>query len=508
MLGIVGVKLKVEEVMAISVISISSDSFEDSVGTPVRRVILFGTIPTTILIPTPDDYSTTHYSTDTISLPHLRSITQIIYIHSRAISPFLSSTNDTTDGDTPDTPPLPTHGTPFTEITSSTQRSPVIPRCRVMILALGQPIPHGRPYRYHPNGLNHSSLRFTKYYLLRGHLTKRRRSPMTSVPALPPAEIDECIAYVDALRDREIDARVLVKTVDQEESETGARGLVKVRVERVTHPAMPEDTPEPAQEERAIEYTYKTLGSLREQEHKIVGVESEVTALTEMIAELERDNKRLRDTASVESQRVDRLQRASMSHEEIEDLIARRVSEETEAREAAMNLEPLNENGNEGNGGNRNRGNKGNGNGGNGGNRGNRNRGNGENRNKNHGMNYGGFMPVARDGNAKTGDDMIEYLGHIISENGVATDPNNIKAVIEWPLQTTIKQLRGFLPFIQISCILVKEAYWFIVPEATLSNTHSHQSSPKTPLKLLESRTSKRHYAMFVEWLVQWMDEA
>ncbi|GJT69318.1 putative reverse transcriptase domain-containing protein [Tanacetum coccineum] len=49
------------------------------------------------------------------------------------------------------------------------------------------------------------------------------------------------------------------------------------------------------------------------------------------------------------------------------------------------------------NGGNRNRGNKGNGNGGNGGNRGNRNRGNGENRNKNHGMNYGGFMPVARE---------------------------------------------------------------------------------------------------------------
>ncbi|GJZ79584.1 putative reverse transcriptase domain-containing protein [Tanacetum coccineum] len=86
-----------------------------------------------------------------------------------------------------------------------------------------------------------------------------------------------------------------------------------------------------------------------------------------------------------------------MSHEEIEDLIARRVAEKIEAREAAMNLEPLNENGNERNGGNRNRGNKGNGNGGNGGNRGNRNRGNGENRNKNHGMNYGGFMPVARE---------------------------------------------------------------------------------------------------------------
>ncbi|GJV35388.1 putative reverse transcriptase domain-containing protein [Tanacetum coccineum] len=106
---------------------------------------------------------------------------------------------------------------------------------------------------------------------------------------------------------------------------------------------------------------------------------------------------------------------ASMTHEEIEDLIAHQVAEEIEAREAAMNLEPLNENGdeqeggnggnggnrNEGNGGNGNRGNGGNGNGGNGGNGnggngGNRNGGNG-NRNMNHGINYGGFLPVARE---------------------------------------------------------------------------------------------------------------
>nr|GFC91135.1 hypothetical protein [Tanacetum cinerariifolium] len=37
-----------------------------------------------------------------------------------AISPFLSLTDDTIDSDTLDTPPSPTHGTPFTEITSST----------------------------------------------------------------------------------------------------------------------------------------------------------------------------------------------------------------------------------------------------------------------------------------------------------------------------------------------------------------------------------------------------
>ncbi|GKE51616.1 hypothetical protein Tco_1486772 [Tanacetum coccineum] len=81
---------------------------------------------------------------------------------------------------------------------------------------------------------------------------------------------------------------------------------------------------------------------------------------------------------------------ASRTHGEIEDLIAHRVAEEIEAREAAMNLEPLNENGDEQEGGNGNGGNGGNGNGGNGEN------GNG-NRNMNHGMNYGGFMPVARE---------------------------------------------------------------------------------------------------------------
>ncbi|GKF91775.1 hypothetical protein Tco_0275476 [Tanacetum coccineum] len=115
----------------------------------------------------------------------------------------------------------------------------------------------------------------------------------------------------------------------------GARGLVEVRVERVTHPAMPEDIPEPVQE-GAVEVTYETLGDLvqrfhdhtqampvhrskaiegvqREQGHMIVRVESAVTALTERVAKLERDNRRLRGTVSVKSQRVDRLQRG-MSH--------------------------------------------------------------------------------------------------------------------------------------------------------------------------------------------------
>ncbi|GKF26281.1 hypothetical protein Tco_0082175, partial [Tanacetum coccineum] len=184
-------------VMVISVISVSSDSSEESVGTPVGRVILFGIIPTTILDTTPTiSPPTTH--TDTIvtpteiptvlptilptvppSLDHTPTLPDIIlaspdYSPSSdtepdpsedpssdhipplpAISPFLSSIDDTTDSDTPYTPPSPTRGTPFTEITPSHHRSLVVPRYRVMILAPGQPILYCRSYRYHLNGPLH-----------------------------------------------------------------------------------------------------------------------------------------------------------------------------------------------------------------------------------------------------------------------------------------------------------------------------------------------------------------
>ncbi|GKD78890.1 hypothetical protein Tco_1341511 [Tanacetum coccineum] len=386
--------------MAISVISISSDSSEDSVGTPAGRVILFGTIPTTIpdttpvitppatqtdtpviptetpiiaptIPPSPDytpaspDYSPASDSeSDPSKDPSSDHIPPL-----PAISPFLSSDDDTTDSDTPDTPPSPTHD-------SSSEASS----------------------NFHSDDSSDSSSRHS----LSGHSSpdlpstsagpsrKRHRSPTMSVPTLSPvfgalspvradlipspkrvkdsgyladvevdpreislrddaivrvsdephleqdidpeiqAEINECFAYANALRDRGIDARVVVEAIDQDETETGVRGPVEVKVERVTHPVMPEDILKPAQE-GAVEVTYETLGDLvqrfhdhtqaipvyhiqtiegvqREQGHRIIRVESAVMALTERIAELERDNNRLRGTMSVESQRVDRLQ--------------------------------------------------------------------------------------------------------------------------------------------------------------------------------------------------------
>nr|GEV28508.1 hypothetical protein [Tanacetum cinerariifolium] len=246
-----------------------------------------------------------------------------------AVSPFLSSDDDTTNSDTQDTPPSPTHDTPFTEITAFTQRSLVIPRRQVMILAPGQPIPHGLLYRYHPNGLvhmmtansssrhsfsDHSSLDLSSTSA--GPSRKRRRSPMTYVPALPP--VSRALSHVCTDL---IPSPKRVRDIGYlEDLEVGPK---ETRGERVTHPAMPEDTYELAQE-GAVEVVYETLGDLvqrfhdhtqaipfyriqviedvqREQGHRIVGVESAVTALMERVAELERDNRRLRGTTSVKS---------------------------------------------------------------------------------------------------------------------------------------------------------------------------------------------------------------
>nr|GEX65850.1 hypothetical protein [Tanacetum cinerariifolium] len=417
--------------MAISVISVSSNSSEGSVRTPAGQVILFGTIPTTIPDTTPVITPPTTQTDTTVipteipiiapTIPPSSNYTPASPNYSRmsdtesdpsedpssdnipplpVISLFLSSADDTTDIDTPDAPPSPTYGTLFTEITTSTQRSHVIPHHRVMILAPGQPIPHGRPYRYHPNGpvymmtarkkvrplpvqqlavrhyVDHSSSNYfsiddsardsssdlsseassdlhsdaSSDSSLRHSLSdhsfpdlpstsarpsrKRHRYPMTSVPVLPHVSKALSPVRVDLIPSpKRVRVSCYLADVEVDPRETSLRGNVMVR-----------------------------------------GIEG---LMLELLLRLLIE-RRVRQVRGAWLRKMPNTRSGtSMTHEEVEELVARPVAKEMEAHEAVMNHEPLNENGDEQEGKN-----GGNGNGGNGGNGNGRN---GENRNRRNG---------------------------------------------------------------------------------------------------------------------------
>nr|GEU33341.1 hypothetical protein [Tanacetum cinerariifolium] len=513
--------------MAISVISVSSDSSKESVGRSTGRFILFGTIPTTIPDTTPSVIPpSTHIDT---------ALTPTSPDYSPA-SPVYSPASDTEsdpfeDPSSDHIPPLQLFHQSYHRLTILQMSTPVTSgalRRRVMILAPGQPISHGLPYRYHPNGPIHmmtvrkrigplpthclavrhsvdysSSDHFASNDSLRDsssssssktssdpssddlsdsssdhslptpssgmrpshHLCslvpsiplsyvaisdrpshdsssaspsrKRSRSHVASVSLSLPitgalssacadllpspkrirslesttdlevsstedsepsryrgtdlkmdddversdgididpeiqAEINECVAYADSLRVRGIDARVVVKAVDREEIETGARGPVEVRVDRVTHPVIVDDIPEPAQEEGPVEVTYETLGDLVQRFHG--HTEEILVHCVQAIDSVERDQ--------------GHMIVATRTREGVNEQIYHRLVGVLRARDTAKNLEPLIGGGGEREEVNGNEGNE---------NEGNRNRGNGNGGNGNgggNGYNFGGFMPA------------------------------------------------------------------------------------------------------------------
>ncbi|GKE01547.1 hypothetical protein Tco_1389530, partial [Tanacetum coccineum] len=133
----------------------------ESVGTPVGRVILFGTIPITIPDTTPTVTPPTTHVDTTLTPTEIPTISPIVPPSPdyTPTSPDYSPASDTEFDPSEDLSldyisPLPAT-LPFLSLTDDSSDTSGALRRRVMILAPGQPIPHGRPYHYHPNRLVH-----------------------------------------------------------------------------------------------------------------------------------------------------------------------------------------------------------------------------------------------------------------------------------------------------------------------------------------------------------------
>ncbi|GJU92579.1 hypothetical protein Tco_1317335 [Tanacetum coccineum] len=175
-----------DEVMAAPIIFISSNSSEESVGSHVLRVILFGTIPTSILVISVVLAEVSIAPADPLVAPKVGAVyvisptgvldlvdyssssdsdssedSLLVAAELPLVSPFLCSGDSKADSKSEPAEQRPERHeslTPSSEFPlAPVVAPPGIRRWPAILVRPGEAIPFGRPYRTHPNGPHHHS---------------------------------------------------------------------------------------------------------------------------------------------------------------------------------------------------------------------------------------------------------------------------------------------------------------------------------------------------------------
>jgi hypothetical protein len=72
----------------------------------------------------------------------------------------------------------------------------------------------------------------------------------------------------------------------------------------------------------------------------------------------------------------------------------------------------------------------------------------------------------------------VEYLGHLVGQDGIRVDPKKIEAMQDWPHPKTLKSLRGFLGLTGYYCKFIKNYGKIASPLTALLNKNSFTWNP------------------------------